>query len=310
MEEIYLVLFLKETAYGERLLRFLAGKKNPKLHLELMTERVQVEIRQKEERVVILTDDISLESLEKQGERKKVLYLAAEQNRSGGFICQYQKAEEIYEELIWQLGLEKQEVTEEETMSPVGIYGVFSTESKVRTEFAYQLSQELGKQGKTIYLCLSAFPSYFQKEINFSEPGLSDLLFLVQDEIFPEKVRMWRQDFGVAETLLPWKHSKDMWDISQEEWELFLRRLQKECEYSYIVLEMGELFENVWEIMDFCDRHYFLVSQGESGKRQKEIFQRYCHIEQKEELEKRTEYVENLEASWEEEDVCILEGFE
>lgn len=311
MEEVYLVLYLKEEGYGKRLQRFLAGKKNPKLHLELITEREQIEIRLQREEVVVITDDMSVcYRSDEEGEKRKIWYLTTEQNPREGKIYQYQKAEAIYENLIELLRLEKQEIGEELPQIPTGIYGVFSLEGKERTEFSRRISQYLGKQGKTLYLCLSGFPMYLPEEVDCGTPGLSDLLFLVQDEEFPEKVNAWKQEFGTAQTFLPWKHVKDMWDISVKEWELLFRRLQEECKYLYIVIEIGELFEQVWEVMDFCDKPFFLLSKGEVGQRQKEIFQRYCHMEQKEALEKRTEYKECSEQSWEEEDVCVLEGFE
>lgn len=94
MEDVTLLLYLKDVEYGKRLLRFLVQKKNPGLHPELVTSGNGMEFRigMGTGGLVILTDDPTVHG----DEKRKVINLSNVQDRTKGKIFQFQKAEKIY----------------------------------------------------------------------------------------------------------------------------------------------------------------------------------------------------------------------
>ena len=67
MENVILLLYLKDAEYGKRFLRFLVGKKNPHLHPELVTaaDKIKMRVGMESEELVVLTDDMGVKEDEK-----------------------------------------------------------------------------------------------------------------------------------------------------------------------------------------------------------------------------------------------------
>jgi len=294
VEEIILLLYLRDEEYGKRLLRFLSGKKNPGVYLELVTARKRVENRvgTEKQKVVILTDYQEIE----EDEKRTVIYLCSEQNREKNRIFQYQKAEGIYQELVKLLSLENTESKEKEGGGKNGVYCVFSPEGMGSTLISVMLSQYLGNYGKCLYVSLSGFPLFYEEELkvepNFSERGLGELLFSVEQEGFVELEQEIRQRFGNGYFISPMAHFKDTLDCRVSEWQLFLKRLQEECGYNSVVVEMGQIFEHTLDFLEQGDRVFILQGQGICGRIRSAVFRRYCQMENKEELEKKSQYIQ------------------
>lgn len=296
MEDVTLLLYLKDAEYGKRLLRFLVQKKNPGLHPELVTAKSKIEFRTGTEssKLVVLTDDTAIYG----DGKRKVINLSNNQNREPGKIFQFQKAENIYQELLWQLKLEserksfperKEEILEKE------ILVIFSPDSAGATELAVMVSQYMAQRGKCLYLQLSGYPVYFGEELRneiYDAPkGIGELLFMLDQEDFAGRVKQLNRRFGKADMLPPLAHYKDLLDCRPQEWEHFLKRLKTECGYDSIIVEMGQIYEYFLDLMELADKVLFLQPEGMIGSVQRAVFQRYCRIEQKEELLARTKYI-------------------
>ncbi|MBO5486939.1 MAG: hypothetical protein J5988_08455 [Eubacterium sp.] len=284
MEDIVLLLYLREEEYGRRLLRFLLSKKNPWLHPELVTEKQHLvrRVSLREERLAVLTDDRTVQA----DEKVEIIYLSNEQDREQKKIFQYQTAEGIYGELLAQLEL-KQEGTEKTgtLKKSEGIFSVFSPGGRGTTCISVYLSQYLGCQGKCLYLSVTGFPLYysgeFQGQPQFTKKGLSELLFSLSGKRFSERVEEVAENFGKAWMLPPPRHYKDILDCTPEEWELFLTRLRKECGYDSIVVELGQLMEHTFDYLELSDRIFLLEEGGKKGRLQSAIYENYCQMEKK-----------------------------
>lgn len=308
MDDVILLLYLKDTDYGKRLLRFLAGKKNPRLHPELVTAKKRMEIRvgTESQELVILTDYSDIQ----EDEKRKVIYLSNEQDRQKKKIFQYQKAEGIYRELVTLLKLDQKEkvpFTRTEESSERGVYYIFSPEGRETTVLSVMLAQYLGNIGRCLYLSLAGFPVYYEEKLkaepDFRKKGVGELLFLLQQEDFVQREHQLRQPFGKAWMLAPMSHFKDILDCQPSEWSEFLRRLREECGYDSIVVEMGQLYEYTLELMEKGDRIWVIQRPGIFGRVHSAVLRRYCQMEDKTDIEKKIRYVKLTQEifDWEEE---------
>lgn len=284
MKEVTLLLYIREEAYGRRLLRFLLNKKNPWLHPELVTEQYHVEKRvcPKGERLAVLTDSWAVQ----EDGKKEIIYLANEPDRDRKRIFQYQKAEGIYTELLTLLNLKpEQETAKCDVEKAEGIYSVFSPEGIGTTVVSIYLSQYLGCHGTCLYLSVAGFPVYYGEDIqgnpDFEKEGLSELLFSVMQEQFPERERKIRQSFGSAYMVPPMRNFKDILDCKPKEWRYFLKRLRADCGYDSIVVELGQLMEHTLDYMEMSDRIILLEREGICGRIRSTVFERYCEQEGK-----------------------------
>lgn len=301
IEDVTLLLYLRDVEYGKRLLRFLLQKKNPRLHPELVTAKSKMEFRvgTDSEKFVVLTDDPEI----CEDGKRNVIFLSSQQNRVQKKIFQYQKAEGIYKELLWQLRLETADPSLPEEKEVTGerniVYAVFSPETAEGTGMAVVLTQYMAEKGKCLYLQMSGLPVYFDGELNpepdFSAKGMGELLFLLEQEDFAEQVKKYSRRFGKADMLPPMTHFKDLLDCRPKDWEQFLRRLKEDCGYDIIVVEMGQIYEFFLDIMEKADQILFLQPPGCLGRIRRAVFQRYCQIEGKDELLSRTKYIRHTE---------------
>lgn len=114
------LIYVRDEAYGRRLLEYLETRHSGGIDWELVTERGFE--RRKDEKGVWLTDDPG----QTEDEDKKVWYLTASTVAAEGEICRYQTAEALYQDLM-------KKMPECETEKG-GIYSVFSPqESQAHT---------------------------------------------------------------------------------------------------------------------------------------------------------------------------------
>lgn len=289
MKDQILLLYFRDERYGKRLLRYLAGKKNPLLRLELVTaeDRLAKRVASESGEVAILTDCAGMQ----QDEGKKVIVLSAEADKGKRKLFQYQKASGIYRDLLEILRLEPVEgisTAGESAQREKGVFCLLDPEGGGGTALAVLLAQYLGRQGKCLYLNLGGFPLYYggvlQEEPNFAVRGLGELFFRMEEDGFAERVAELARPFGRAQMLAPFPHFKDLLDCGAGEWKYFLQRLQTECGYDTVVVETGQIFEYMLDLMSQAGRCFLLESPGICGRIRTAVFRRYCRLEQKEEL--------------------------
>ncbi|MCH5266073.1 MAG: hypothetical protein J1F02_09250 [Lachnospiraceae bacterium] len=300
MEDVKLFLYLTDVEYGKRLLRFLSGKRNPRLHPELVTTKAGIfsGLEKDSREMAVLTD---CRNVQESGEGK-VIYLSDKPGRRDGEIFQYQKAEEIYRELLNQLDMpaEPAGVQKENENADKGVYFVFAPGGSGGAMLAAMLAQYLGRQGQCLYLSLAGFPLYYGEELRQNPDvhirGIGELLFFMEQADFVEKERELRQNFGTAYMMGPMSHYKDLLDCSAEEWERFFQRLMKECGYDSIVVEMDQLYEFTLDMLEKGHRTLVLWGQGICGQIQRAVFAHYCQIEHR---EAAVQKMQSVELPWE-----------
>lgn len=303
MKDVILLLCLQDEVYGQRLLGYLVGKKNPALHPELLTigEAVSAGENDQRENVVVLTDQRELQK----NSRHRVILLSGVREEDGDSIYLYQKAEGIYRELIRKLGGgQKKETQKHENgfdggrgnNNREGIYFLFSPQGGI-SAFAVSLTQYLGQAGRSLYLNLTGFPLYYGCELTedpaFDGEGLAQMLFSVGQESFAEKAKKLSKPFGSAFMMAPVPHFKDLLDSRFEDWKRLFERLRKECGYANIVVEAGQLFESTLDVMELCEYPCFITNDRIMGRIQRRVFESYLRLEQKEILQRRCIFTEN-----------------
>lgn len=286
MRDVILLLYLHDEKYGKRLLRYLAGKKNPLLYPELVTMRERIGIRTaaETENLVVLTDDAGI----MEDSRRKVIYLSREREGSRGTIYRYQKASGIYHDLMELLEMKPTEGAQETDKIREGIFFLLDSEGGGAAPLAVLLSQYLGQLGKCLYLSLTGFPLYYdsvlQEKPDFHTKGLTELLFCVGREELAGQIKGFIKPFGRAEMAAPFVHFKDLLDCSAKEWTGLMQKLRSECGYDSIVIEAGQFFEDMLDIMQASDYPCLVQEPGLCGRIRTAVFMQYCRIEKKDEL--------------------------
>ena len=314
MRERKIRLYVQDAEYGSRLSRFLAGRDRVGLRVERMTEREEFwrsrEWGSVDEGIVWLTDDVT-GMKEDPGKGEAIFLLDGGPPTKSGVafpnetsdrkavqpgvmrrISYLQTGERIYCELLAAMGLAESAPVGE--APPPGLYGVFSPWGEEAQVTGALLSQELAAYGKCLYVNTGSFPMWYRDNQRFPEGRyLSELLFRMEREDFPELVRNMEQDFGVARRLPSVAHYRDLWDVKEEELRLFFERLCTECDSVYVVAVFSDVREAL-PMADCCRRFFF--SHRRSGYKPMEEWRRYAKNENRE-ADRVTEIV--MPAGWE-----------
>lgn len=136
------------------------------------------------------------------------------------------------------------------------ILGVYSPIHRIgKTTFALKLGKMLARKENVLYLNLEAyagFGGYFQ---DGDVQNLSHLLYYAKQENDDISVRiasMIRQ-MGNLDYIPPMKVWTDLKEVSAREWEQLLERLSMQSIYDTVILDLGNVVENVFELLKLCD---------------------------------------------------------
>lgn len=309
--EVVLLLYLREEAYGRRLLRYLIAKKNSLLHPELVTheEMIANRVGTERQRVVVLTDREEVVS----DDKKEFIYLSNRRNHAQNTIFQYQKAEKVYEELLVRLGIQRDEPAALESVvgkTKKGILFFVSPDAIGMTAVATMAAQYLGEHGSCLYVNLTGFPVWFEGELNetpdFQLPGVGELLFMSERRAFIKREREIRKVMGKAYLLPPFHHYKDLLDSTKEDWQKLFQRLQTDCGYDCVVVELGPLMEHTLDLLELGDEIMFFSQKGILGQIRLNVWKQYCRIEKMEELLQQIRWL-LLPEEWQEWETMIIE---
>ena len=137
----------------------------------------------------------------------------------------------------------------------------------LQTTMAGALSQALAERGRTLYLNLE----YLGENSEAGDHDLADLLyFLKQDgEVFRLRLESMLRRIGTLDYIPAMKAGDNLSRITSQEWLRLLERLEKECGYEYVVLDLSESVQGLLEILRYCTR-VLTISRKEPMARAKE----------------------------------------
>lgn len=311
MVEVVVLIYVQDEAYGKRLLRYLMGRRNTHMHAELVTSReiIHRRIGTNKQRIVVLTDWDEIEETSD----KRVIHLTGVRTKNARDIFQYQKAEDIYEDLVRLLDVkEGSGDTEAAGISQLdkGIWFFLSPDGVGLTSIVTLASQYFGRQSCCLYMNLTGFPVWYGDTLcetpEFQTPGLDELLFMSAREDFVRREREIRKSMGQAFLLPPVHHYKDLLDSTKEDWQVLLQRLQEDCGYDCIVIELGTLMEHTFEMLALGDEVLMISQPNLLGNIRCNVWKQYCRVERREELLHRIRFL-TLPEEWQEWEKMVLD---
>lgn len=148
------------------------------------------------------------------------------------------------------------------TMKKTRIYGIYSPIRRSRkTSFALTLGEILAETKQVLYLNLEEF-SGFEELFGVSyRTDISDLIYFARQK---EGNLIYRlntviQNFHGLQYIPPALSPFDLRDVSGEEWISFLNEVIAYCEYDVILLDLGDQIDDLFQILNICDRIYMPV---------------------------------------------------
>lgn len=159
-----------------------------------------------------------------------------------------------------------------------------------KTTFALKLGKQLALQENVLYLNLETYAGmggYFKEE---DAQNFSHLLYYAKQEKDDISVRIASmvRRMGNLDYIPPMKVWTDLRFVQRKEWEQFFEKLMDQSVYDVIILDMGNVVENVFEVLNMCDHILLLQADDVYAKAKLEQYRYMVRVLGFQELEKRT----------------------
>lgn len=158
----------------------------------------------------------------------------------------------------------------------------------MQSSFALTMSQMLAGAAPTLYLNFEHYAGITELLPDRQTRDLADLLYFLtaEEEKFRLRLRTMIQRRSSLDYIPPMKIGHNLLTITGNEWMHLLQRIGELGEYEYVVLDLSENMQGLFDILRMCTR-VFTLTQSDKISR--------CKLMQYEELLAHCEYEDVLE---------------
>lgn len=254
-----------ETEYAYQLVDYLSNKKGFPFQVQLFTSEKTLKEYAKDHPIsvaLIAGEDYSGEIKENFIDHIFLLGEDRDIKVSGlKSFYKYQSAEQLIKELLdW---IAREGVLGRTTMNgkELKLIGVYSPVGKcLKTSFSFVLGQILSKKHKVLYLNMESYSGLgklLQKDFS---TDMSELIYYLQNskEKFIYRLGGMTTRAGELDVLPPFDSFLDFVSVSQEEWITLFREIEKGSDYEYLILDLSDAVQGLFDILRLCDVVYTL----------------------------------------------------
>ena len=282
MEHKLLVLCDPEEDYAQHMADFLRRKKDVDWDVRIFTCQEELQKFAGEEAVeILLISETVYGDYVKELQVKMPVLL----NESGVIrekklanIDKYQPAERVWQELLI-LYMEGNGETyhKMEGWKKAKLIGLYSPVRRcLQSTFALTMGQLLAEKQPTLYLSFE----YYSGQEGWQEGNTRDLSLLLyyqqnRPETFGAQLQTLVKKMGNLDYIAPMVNGDNLLYITPEQWKELIHALVTSGEYEYIILDLSESVQGLFEILHMCYRVYTIVK--EDSRALQKIY-RYEHM--------------------------------
>lgn len=267
-----------ETEYAYQLVDYLCNKKGFPFQVQLFTSSETLLDYARFHPIcvaLVAQKDCSTELMESSVEHLVILGEELMEDKTDRkVIYKYQSSECIVRELLeWaaKAAVTGRVNTDRKALKLIGIYSPVGR--CLKTSFAFVLGQALSKKHKVLYLNMESYSGLgrlLQKDFTSS---LSELIYYLQNsrEKFIYHMGSMTQRAGELDILPPFDSYLDFVSVSLEEWIQLFQEIEKGSDYEYLILDLSDAVQGLYDILRLCD-HVYTLSR-EDGFAQAKIAQ-------------------------------------
>ncbi len=172
-------------------------------------------------------------------------------------IWKYQSCEKLVKELLeWiaREGIIGRPLAGGRQMKLIGIYSPVG--KCLKTSFSFVLGQLLGKKHKVLYLNLESYSGLGELLKREFTTDMSELLYYLQNtpERFAYRMGSMTERAGGLDILPPF----GSFLVSKEEWIQFFREIERGSDYEYVILDLSDTIQGLFDILRLCNVIYTL----------------------------------------------------
>lgn len=183
-------------------------------------------------------------------------------------IDKYQQADAVYR-FIMSKYLEKMPHEQSVDGERAKIIGLYSPVRRcLQTSFALTLGQTMAWRHRTLYISFEHYAGWNGLLKQENGRDLSDLLYYLDEEgeKFRYRMRIVEEKTGALFYIPPVWAGQNLIYITAVQWQRLLERITAEGGYEYVILDLSESLQGIFELLRMCDRVYTIVREDEPAK--------------------------------------------
>ena len=131
-----------------------------------------------------------------------------------------------------------------------------------QTTFAVTLGQILAKQSETLYINLETNSGFTKIHKNDYKYNFTDLVYLLKTS--PEKISikldLMIEKINELEIIPPFENDIDLRQLNPDDICMVIEEIAKIGKYKYIVLDLSDSIQNVYQILDSSDKIFTIIA--------------------------------------------------
>lgn len=181
------------------------------------------------------------------------------------YVDKYRQAEEVMKELlriymeIADTGLPK--LKKNGTVTLIGNYS--PVRRAMQTSFALTMGQILAREHATLYLNFEHYAGIPELRPDVQCPDMADLLYFLKadKEKFGLRLKSVCKRMGNMDYIPPMKSGQNLLTITAAEWTMLLQRIEELGTYEYVILDLSESMQGLFEILRGCKVVFTLTQE-------------------------------------------------
>ena len=263
-----MVLLDTEEEYARLMTEFLRKHKNLPWELHTYTNAKEL-LREEKESIAFLVVAESAYSEEIQRLFSKRVVVLSESGmmrwENLRYVDKYQQAEEVLKELL-QVYMEIMDTPPprlQKGCKTVFIGNYSPVHRAMQTSMALTLSQILAGDHYTLYLNFEHYAGIPELMTDMRTQDLADLLYFMDAD--KEKFRLRMQTvlkhIGNLDYVPPMKSGQNLLMVSAAEWMGLLTKIEELGEYEYVILDLSESMQGLFQILRFCKKVFTVTKE-------------------------------------------------
>ncbi len=262
------VLCDREEEYAYLMTEFLKRHRELPWEIHTYTDRERMLKEEKEEiALLVIAESVYAEEIQRLRPLRTVIL-----NESGlkgqdavRNVNKYQQAENVLRELLEVY----MEITGEQqpwlnTRYKTKFVGIYSPVRRcLQTSFALTLSQMLAEEHRTLYLNFEHYAGITELLPDMQTRDLADMLYFLtaEREKFKLRFQTMVQQKGKLDYIPPMKSGQNLLSVMPAEWMSLFQKIEEIGEYKYVVLDLSESMQGLFDILRMCVRIFTLTKE-------------------------------------------------
>ena len=274
LDEVILAFCDSEEEYARLMAEYMQKQQNLPWSIHAYTDADKLLLQEKEVDMLVVAESVYQEELKALAAKRMIVL-----NESGiirdknlRYVNKYQQADQVIRELLAvYLEICEKDLPKLSNIGNTRFIGFFSPVRRcMQTPFAITMSQLLAKQRRTLYLNFEYFAGNQELLPDQQTRDLADLLYFLnaEQDKFSLRLQSMTGKLGMLDYVPPMKSGQNLLSITVKEWLMFFKKLQELGEYEYVVMDLSECMQGLFEILRICSRVYTITADDHaaSGK--------------------------------------------